>query len=150
MYLLTVSERIKYFLRGRNIPLAEADRLMGNKVGYLKQTKNPGADYIATFCDTFPEVSCEWLIRGSGSMILQEPIIKPTATHVSDYSPENPVERLSKQVEELTAAVASIKEIVAAQERERLALSSAITNLTTLLCATNPELCNTIPENPTL
>lgn len=94
MYLLTVSERIKYFLRGRNIPLAEADRLMGNYVGFLKKTKNPGADYVSTFCDTFPEVSAEWLIRGSGKMLIDEspsgsgvPTPTEPASLVSDSEP---------------------------------------------------------------
>lgn len=76
---MTVKQRMKMYLDARNIATARAEKESGlPNATFAKLFNNPdsvvGMDKIEAFLNAYPELSAEWLMRGTGSMIIGEGI----------------------------------------------------------------------------
>ena len=74
---MSTVERIKMYLDYRNIPVRRAEKESGvSNATFANAMKNPkgtvGSDKIESFLRAYPEVSAEWLLRGTGPMLIGE------------------------------------------------------------------------------
>lgn len=69
---MDVKERINEFLKIKGINANSFEISIGVSKSYWRNTKNISAEVLAEISRVYPEISAEWLLRGTGSMILDE------------------------------------------------------------------------------
>lgn len=91
---------------------------------YLKHTKNPSADYVEKFLEAYPDLSAEWLMRGCGSMTLDDAPSSGVPTPTEDSAVLNEpgmdaaqtIITLRAQISQLLATIASQQQTIASQQ----------------------------------
>lgn len=82
---MTTMERIKCYMDYKNVPIATFERNVGmsnNSFGKtLKSGGSIGLDKLEKILSVYPDLSAEWLLRGTGNMIIgdgvdQEQLLK--------------------------------------------------------------------------
>ncbi|WP_044213626.1 S24 family peptidase [Flammeovirga sp. OC4] len=68
--------RLKTFLDSRNISIKEIEKLIGASNGVISRALKNGSDiqtkWVRRILDLFPELNANWLLLGSGEMILNK------------------------------------------------------------------------------
>lgn len=71
-------QRFKDFLNSKGIKNAQAERACGFSNGLLKSALSAnsalGSDKLEKILTTYPELSAEWLLRGTGNMLIADGI----------------------------------------------------------------------------
>lgn len=75
-------ERLKSYAKFKGISFSDMERSLGKSRGYLSVVKNMSTDVLEKACELYSDLSCEWIVRGEGSMLKQEH--SPNDTSVRD------------------------------------------------------------------
>lgn len=70
---MTVEERFKQYLETKGIPNQRAEKKCGLSNGFIKnglRGSSYGSDKLVKILTTYTDLSAEWLLRGSGPMLL--------------------------------------------------------------------------------
>lgn len=70
---MEIFERIEEFIAAQDLTRASFERAAGLSNGYISKVQkgsNPGKAQIAKIIKAFPQLSREWLLNGSGSMLV--------------------------------------------------------------------------------
>lgn len=69
-------ERIKAYLEAKNIPTSTAEKACGFGNATLRNAfeggKGIGSDKVEIFLSVYKDLSAEWLLRGTGTMIVSD------------------------------------------------------------------------------
>lgn len=66
---MTIKERMTEYQGYRGMSDYAVEKALGKSKGYWHTCKNPTAGIIQLFVEKFPDISAEWLLRGTGPMI---------------------------------------------------------------------------------
>ena len=74
---MSTTKRMKEYLEYKEIPVSRAEKSCGfGNATLVSAFKNPdaslGSKYLEIFLRTYSDLSAEWLLRGTGSMIIGE------------------------------------------------------------------------------
>ena len=72
---MSTAERLKQYLEYRKIPVFRAEKECGLSSSALSKAfpdKSIGSDNLEKILSTYTELSADWLLRGTGSMIIGE------------------------------------------------------------------------------
>lgn len=74
---MSTTERLKEYLEYRQIPVSRAEKACGfGNATLVSAFKNPsaslGSRQLESFLSVYTELSAEWLLRGVGSMLLDD------------------------------------------------------------------------------
>lgn len=132
-----IKERLTEFIQSKRMSVAAFERACGLSNGFVKNTKgNIGAVKLNGILDAFPELSRDWLIDGTGEMLVSA---APSSAGGGDDAAPQQEPRTTKAptVEEVTAALEEIRALrLMLDEQMRInkeqfdALTEIITNLT--------------------
>ena len=82
---MNIKERLIHFAQSQNIPISKLERLSGLSNGYIKNTNgNPTVPKLEGVLRAFPNLSRDWLINGTGPMLLSEPASSNTEQQEDD------------------------------------------------------------------
>lgn len=66
----TIGQRIKYFIKCKDLTVQRFEELCGFSNGYVRSIKSmPGANKIEAIIRLFPDLNREWLLTGEGEML---------------------------------------------------------------------------------
>lgn len=132
-----IKERLTEFIQSKRLSVAAFERACGLSNGFVKNTKgNIGAVKLNGILDAFPELSRDWLIDGTGEMLVSA---APSPVGGGDEAapPQEPRTTKAPTIEEVTAALEEIRALrLMLDEQMRInkeqfnALTEIITNLT--------------------
>lgn len=131
-----IKERLTEFIQSKRLSVAAFERACGLSNGFVKNTKgNIGAVKLNGILDAFPELSRDWLIDGTGEMLVSA---APSPVGGDEAAPpQEPRTAKAPTVEEVTAALEEIRALrLMLDEQMRInkeqfnALTEIITNLT--------------------
>lgn len=88
---MTGGEKLRLFAESRGISISAMEKKLGKCNSYLTQVKNVSSDVLMTACELFPELSAEWLLRGTEPMTLDAP-------NVEDNTDSRKVEILTERL----------------------------------------------------
>lgn len=76
---MTATDRIKEYLDYKGIPVYQAEKACGVSNSSISKALKPGAttmksDTLEKFLSTYTDLSAEWVLRGTGKMIIGEGI----------------------------------------------------------------------------
>ena len=63
-------ERLKQYANAKGITYTQMEKDLGRGRGYLCIVKNMSTDVLEEACRVYPDISCEWIVRGTGPMCL--------------------------------------------------------------------------------
>lgn len=66
-------ERLKQYAKAKGISQSKMEQALGKSRGYLSVVTNMSTDVLEKACTEYPDISCEWLVRGQGPMT-SEPV----------------------------------------------------------------------------
>lgn len=69
---MSTKDRINEFLDFQGIKPTPFEEMIGASKSYWLKCKNPSAEILVKILTVFPDLSAEWLLRGTGSMLLSE------------------------------------------------------------------------------
>ena len=79
---MTVKERIKEYLNYKGVSPTSAERELGWGNGAFTKAKSITVDRAKELLLYYPDLSAEWLLRGTGNMILNE---SSNSTQANDF-----------------------------------------------------------------
>lgn len=76
---MTATDRIEEYLDYKGIPVYQAEKACGVSNSSISKALKPGAttmksDTLEKFLSTYTDLSAEWVLRGTGNMIIGEGI----------------------------------------------------------------------------
>ena len=76
---MSATKRMKEYLEYKDIPVSRAEKACGfGNATLVSAFKNPdaslGSKYLEIFLNTYQDLSAEWLMRGTGSMLVTDDI----------------------------------------------------------------------------
>lgn len=69
---MTVKERIQEYLDSKGIKTFQLEKQCGFSSGYWRKTVSVSAEACATILGIYTDLSAEWVLRGTGSMLRTE------------------------------------------------------------------------------
>lgn len=85
----SVKEKILFFVQYLGLSKAEIARQLGiSKSNFVGEAmaSDLNVSMVIKFCQLYPQVSAEWLLRGTGDMLLTN---KPTEININDMGHHN-------------------------------------------------------------
>lgn len=67
---MTIKEKIKKYLDSKGVTVNAFEAAAGLSRGYYRNTANISADNLVKICTAYHDLSAEWLLRGTGRMLL--------------------------------------------------------------------------------
>lgn len=67
---MSIKEKLKQFLDYKGITINAFELDSGLSRGYYRNTTNFSADNLVKICSAYSDLSAEWLLRGTGRMLL--------------------------------------------------------------------------------
>lgn len=99
-----MNRRLKQFIDSLNFSIREFETSVGAANGTLRKHINHGtsikSELVITILTTYPQLSAEWLLRGSGNMLL-----------LHDGETDRTIVALIRRIEELTIENYRLKHI---------------------------------------
>lgn len=109
----SVKERLKVFINHLNISEREFCRIIGVGSAYIASIKKSiKADKLEAITEHYPELNPIWLMRGQGSMLLNDEVKEEPATPTL-----LPAEILAKLLEDANKEKARLLSIIESQQR---------------------------------
>lgn len=76
---MTATDRIKEYLEYKGIPVSQAEKACGVSNSSISKALKPGtttmkSDTLEKFLSTYTDLSAEWVLRGTGKMIIGDGI----------------------------------------------------------------------------
>lgn len=71
---MSTAERLKEYLKFKGIKNNTAENMCGLSNGYIANSKSIGSDKLENILTVFQDLSAEWLIRGTGKMLISDGI----------------------------------------------------------------------------
>lgn len=76
---MKIVDRIKLFIEYKNISLRRFDESIEMSKGYMsrqiKTNASVGSDVLVKIIDTYPELNLNWLLKGTGEMIIKDNLV---------------------------------------------------------------------------
>ena len=72
--IMSTAERLKEYLKFKGIKNNTAENMCGLSNGYIANSKSIGSDKLENILTTFQDLSAEWLLRGTGKMLISDGI----------------------------------------------------------------------------
>lgn len=71
---MSTAERLKEYLKFKGIKNNAAEEICGLSNGFIRSSKSIGSDKLENILTAFPDLSAEWLLRGTGKMLISDDI----------------------------------------------------------------------------
>ena len=134
---MNIKERLIHFAQSQNIPISRLERLSGLSNGYIKNTNgNPTVPKLEGVLRAFPNLSREWLINGTGPMLLSEPASSNTEQREADdiiYTTLDGHQLTARDIESMQQEIVSQKDELYRMYIERDWFEYRITTLLTTI-----------------
>ena len=81
---MTISERLRVFIKSENLSVCEFERLISAGNGYVSRIKKSiKQDRLETISLKFPNLNLQWLLHGDGEMLLNSQVREHPAIYES-------------------------------------------------------------------
>jgi hypothetical protein len=68
------ADRLREYLKYKGINNKVAEEMCGLSNGYISNSKSIGSDKLENILTTYSDLSAEWLLRGTGKMLISDGI----------------------------------------------------------------------------
>lgn len=142
---MTVKNRLVEFIRLKNIPISQFERMCGMSNGYINSIrKTLGIEKLDNVLNTFPDLNREWLLTGEGPILQKKTLSKIEAAQLHNLKMQE-----SSDNDKLLEKIHELQEEIAALKNERSVLIKTNDRLSKMLENSMNKIFSLIPNTET-